>query len=161
MAIPFLGGLLSKVLEVGGGIADKLIKDKDLVEKFKHELSMTLTTQNHDIQQIEIEAERDMMVAQQKTVQAELHQNDLYTKRTRPKIARQSWYLTIAYAVFSTIGAPLLAHFTAQTGLDGEFVAGVFADIGFQWEVFMAVASPALTYMGVRTFDKWKNGAKT
>lgn len=161
MAIPFLGALLGKGLEMAGGIADKLIKDKDLAAKFKHELAAQFSSQNFEIQQLEIAAERDMHEAQQKTIQAELHQSDLYTKQTRPKIARQSWYLTIAYAVFSTIGAPLLAHFTAQTGEDGVFVAGLFTDITFQWEVFMAVASPALTYMGVRTFDKWKNGGRS
>jgi len=27
------------------------------------------------------------------------------------------------------------------------------------WQIFLVLASPALTYMGVRGFEKWKNGS--
>jgi hypothetical protein len=141
----------------GKGIGDlisEFIPDKDKAAEFVHKFEMA-TLADKDLER---RAEVDFEETMTERIEAELHQNDLYTKRTRPKIARQSWYLTIGYAIFSTIGAPLLAHFTAQAGPDGVVVAGVFSDITFQWEVFIAIASPALTYMGVRTFDKWKNG---
>ena len=97
--------------------------------------------------QLTQEIERDMFQAQQKTIQAELHQNDLYTKRTRPKIARQSWYVTATYAILSSF-LPVLP---ASWGLQAPV---------FEWQIFLVLASPALTYMGVRGLDKWKNGSK-
>lgn len=160
MAWPIVGKLLEIVADKGSSLISEFITDKDEANRLTAAFRSQLSAENHEIKQLEIEAERDMHANEQVTHQVALNQADLYTKRTRPKIARQSWFLTITYAIFSTIGAPLLTYFTAQTGPDGEAVAGVFADIVFQWEVFVAIASPALTYMGVRTFDKWKNGAK-
>jgi len=137
-----------------GDLVSEFITDKDKAAEFVHKMELAVLADKDLERQAEIAFEETMT----NRITAELHQSDVYTKQTRPKIARQSWYLTIAYAIFSTIVAPLLAHFTAQTGPDGVVVAGVFAGLTFQWEVFIAIASPALTYMGVRTFDKWKNG---
>ena len=152
MAIPILGKILDTVFDKGADLISEFITDKDKAAEFTHKFKMAVLGDKAAERQVEA----DMFAAQQETIQAELHQNDTYTKRTRPKIARQSWQLTIAYAVFSTIVAPLLAWWTASVDADGNVVTGVFNDLKFQWEVFIAIASPALTYMGVRTFDKWK-----
>lgn len=48
MAIPFIGDILETV----GNLAGKFIKDKDAVEKFKHEVNMSLT--QLDLAQIEV-----------------------------------------------------------------------------------------------------------
>lgn len=157
MTIPFLGKIIDSLIDKGSDLISEFITDPDKAAEFAHKYKMAMLEDT----QLDRQLEAEMFKEQQKTVQVELHQNDLYTKRTRPKIARQSWYLTIGYAIFSTIGAPLLAHFTSQAGPDGVVIAGVFSDITFQWEVFVAIASPALTYMGVRTFDKWKNGGSS
>ena len=68
--------------------------------------------------------------------------NDVYTKRTRPMVARQSWYMTMAY------GAVCIAS-SITPGL---------SQITFQWEIFLAMSTPALFYMGLREVGKWKNG---
>lgn len=142
MGIPILGDLWSKVVDVGGGIISELITDKDLAKELDHKFRMAMGTQKHEFDTHVLEVEKDMFIAQQETIQAELHQTDLYTKRTRPKIARQSWYVTATYAIMSTF-LPMLPKSL-------ELQAPVF-----QWEMFLVLASPALTYMGVRGFDKW------
>lgn len=143
MGIPILGDLWGKIVDVGGGIISELVTDKDLAKELDHKFRMTMGAQKHEFDTHVLEVEKEMFVAQQKTVQAELHQTDLYTKRTRPKIARQSWYVTAAYALMSTFLPMLPKSLELQTPV-------------FQWEMFLVLASPALTYMGVRGFDKWK-----
>ena len=145
MAIPFLGALLEKVIGVGGGIISELVTDKDLAKQLEHEFRSQMSRENSDFRTLELQAEKEMFEAQQKTVQAELHQSDLYTKRTRPKIARQSWYITALYAMAGTF-LPVLP---VEWGLRAPVM---------QWEMFLVLASPALTYMGVRGFEKWKHG---
>ena len=146
MAIPFIGALLSKVVGIGGKIISELVTDKDLAKQLDHAFRTQISMEAAEFKQLELAAERDMFMAQQKTVQAELHQNDLYTKRTRPKIARQSWYITATYALSSM----LLPVVPESWGL---------GEPSIDWQIFLVLASPALTYMGVRGFEKWKNGS--
>lgn len=145
MAIPFLGKLLEKIIGVGGGIISELVTDKDLAKELDHAFRSQISMEAADFKQFELEAEKEMFLAQQKTVQAELHQSDLYTKQTRPKIARQSWYITATYALSSM----LLPVLPTNWGL---------GEPAIDWQIFLVLASPALTYMGVRGFEKWKNG---
>lgn len=145
MAIPFLGAILTKVLGVGGDIIKELVVDKDLAKQLDHAFRTQMAGHEAEFKQLELSAEQSMFEAQQKTVQAELHQSDLYTKRTRPKIARQSWYITAIYALSSM----LLPVAPEAWGLGAPSI---------DWQIFLVLASPALTYMGVRGFEKWKNG---
>lgn len=146
MAIPFIGKLLEKVIGVGGDIIKELVPDKDLAKRLDHAFRSQISMEAAGFKQLELEAEKEMFLAQQKTVQAELHQSDLYTKRTRPKIARQSWYITAVYALSSM----LLPVFPESLGL---------GEPSIDWQIFLVLASPALTYMGVRGFEKWKHGS--
>jgi len=130
------GGFVDKAM----GVVDKLVVDKDLKVQLKAALEKQLALQGHERDIAAIEAEKEIELAIQATHQTDLNQADLYTKRTRPKIARQSWYLTMFYGAY-TIVAPAFPE---------------VPQIGFMWEMFVAMASPALTYMGVRSFDKWK-----
>ena len=145
MAIPFIGALLEKVVGVGGKIISELVTDKDLAKQLDHAFRSQISMEAADFKKLELSAEREMFLAQQKTVQAELHQSDLYTKRTRPKIARQSWYITAIYALSSML-------------LPVAPVAWGLGEPSIDWQIFLVLASPALTYMGVRGFEKWKNG---
>lgn len=144
MAIPFLGAILEKVIGVGGDIISQLVTDKDLAKQLDHAFRTQIASHSADFKQLELSAEQAMFEAQQKTVQAELHQSDLYTKRTRPKIARQSWYITAIYALSSML-LPVVPE-TWNLGAPS-----------IDWQIFLVLASPALTYMGVRGFEKWKN----
>jgi hypothetical protein len=145
MGIPILSGLWEKIVDKGGNIISELVTDKDLAKELDHAFRTQMSANAHEFKTLELQVEADMFEAQQKTIQAELHQNDLYTKRTRPKIARQSWYVTAIYALMSTF-LPMMPE---SWGLQSPV---------FQWEMFLVLASPALTYMGVRGFEKWKGG---
>jgi len=151
MKIPFLGKLLEVVADKAGGIISELVTDKDLAKRLDHEFRSLLSTQNSDIKKLELQIEADMFQSQQVTIQAELHQTDVYTKQTRPKIARQSWRISVFYAIWSMLDGVLLHLFGAEPDVITQL------DIAFVWEVYLAIAAPALTYMGVREFGKWKN----
>lgn len=79
---------------------------------------------------------------QQETIQNGDNSTDEYVRRTRPMMARQSWYVTAAY-VFVFEG---MAAFGRGSGVD--------------WEIAMMLLSVALAYNGFRTFDKSKWGRK-
>jgi hypothetical protein len=140
-----LSGLWEKIVDKGGSIISELVTDKDLAKRLEHEFRTQMGTNAHEFQMAELEADTKIFEAQQKTIQAELHQTDLYTKQTRPKIARQSWYVTAAYA----IGTTFLPMAPVTWGLQVPIL---------QWEMFLVLSSPALTYMGVRGFEKWRAG---
>lgn len=152
MAIPFIGKLIEKVIGVGGGIISELVTDKDLAKRLDHEFRSMFETHAAEFKQLELQAERDMFEAQQKTIQAELHQNDQYTKRTRPNIARKSFYAGLAYALLTALPVE---------GVSIPFTDAVLMPWQFQVTVLMLLYSPALTYMGVRGFEKWKGGGST
>ena len=149
MAIPFVGKLLEVVVGKGADIVSKLVKDKDLAERLKHEFRTQMQADTAEFAALEIAAERDMFEAQQKTIQAELHQNDQYTKRTRPNIARKSFYAGLVYALLTALPVD---------GIGIPFTETTLMPWQFQATVLMLLYSPALTYMGVRGFEKWKNG---
>lgn len=137
----FTGGLGEKV----GDIIDQLVPDKDLRRRLKQELDMTRLIGKQKLELARVQSDRDVQLAIEKTHQAALNQSDLKTKRTRPLIARQSWYLAGGYA-FMHIFSTLLAAFTVNV-----------TEIEFDSVVFGTLAGPALWYMGMRGFDKWKN----
>ena len=141
----FTGGIGEKIF----GTIDKLVPDRDLAKTLKHQLSMTELVGSIDLQKIEMEAERDMQIEIEKTHQAALNQNDLYTKRTRPKIARQSWLLCAGYTLLTIGGGGML----------DPFIVADLSTLRFDPVVFGTLASPAFWYMGMRGFDKWKNGS--
>jgi len=145
MAIPFIGKIIEKVIGVGGGIISELVTDKDLAKELDHAFRTQIEANAAGFKALEVEAEAEMFVAHQATVQAELHQSDLYTKRTRPKIARQSWYVTAIYALSSM----LLPVAPEVWGL---------GEPSIDWQIFLVLASPALAYMGVRGVEKFKAG---
>lgn len=96
-----------------------------------------------DVQKAQIESDRVARVA-------ELGQTDIYTKRTRPMIARQSWYVAAAYALLCHIFIPLYAEIREIPPIL----------VTFDWSVFLALCAPAMTYTGVRGFEKWRHGDK-
>jgi hypothetical protein len=144
MDLPFVK-LLEVIANKGGTLINKFVKDKDLAAKITHELKMSIQEDDTDIALAVEESHRAIKEADAQIRIAELHQNDTYTKRTRPKIARQSWYLAMAYTAATVI----------TKVLPTAWGVGV---VSFEWYIFIAIASPAMEYMGVRSIDKWKNG---
>ena len=149
MGIPILGDLWGKIVDKGGSIISELVTDKDLAKQLEHKFRTQMETNSAEFKQAELETETRMFEAQQKTIQVELHQNDQYTKRTRPIIARKSFYAGLAYALLTSLPVD---------GLAMPFTDVVLMPWQFQATVLMLLYSPALTYMGVRGFEKWKSG---
>ena len=58
--IPIIGAIIDKV----SSIIDQTVEDKDLANKIKAEIKLTLLTKEYDIIQKEIEAKRDIIVAE-------------------------------------------------------------------------------------------------
>lgn len=75
---------------------------------------------------------------QQETIRGGDNSTDEYVRRTRPIMARQSWYATMAYA-FLFEGAKMFGQGT-----------------GANWDVAMILLAPSAAYMGFRTWDKIK-----
>ena len=151
-------GLTGSVIEKATDIVDKMVTDKDLAAKIKHEFETQQLITAADLEKAQLAAETQIQVAQETTHQAELNQSDIYTKQTRPKIARQSWYVSGAYAITcfaSEFAATLIKAFSTSIPAD---VLNSLHGVAFQWEVYLAAAAPALTYMGVRSFDIWRAG---
>jgi hypothetical protein len=139
------GGIGGKIMDT----IDKFVPDKDLNATLKHQLSMATLTADIDLQKTEVEAERDVQIAIEQTHQVELNQSDIYTKQTRPKIARQSWFLGSVYAAI-----------TVFSMLVDPFVEADLASLVFDPIMFGTLVGPALWYSGMRGIDKWKNGNK-
>jgi len=78
---------------------------------------------------------------QQATIRTGDTADDLYVRHTRPMMARQSWYSTLAYV----IGFELLKAFKVS-------------DVGAQVEIAMLLMAPAAAYIGFRTLDKYGVG---
>ena len=139
MSIPIIGDIINAVINKGGDLVSEFITDKDKAAEFRHKLELAVLADKG----LERDVEARLFEAQQQTIQAELHQSDVYTKQTRPKIARRSFYVGVGYVLLTSIPP-----------------AGIYGLMPwtFNWEVLMLLYAPALTYMGVRGFEKWKAG---
>lgn len=74
---------------------------------------------------------------QQETIRAGDKVEDEYVRHTRPRMARQSWYVTACYVVL----------------FEGLKLFGVFSS-GADMNLAMLLVSPAAAYIGFRTWDK-------
>lgn len=147
MGIPLLGSLIGKIVDKGGDIIKKMVGDKDLAKRLEHEFRTQMGQNSADFDALIVETEERIFAAQQKTIQAELQQSDLYTKRTRPKIATKSFYAGLAYV------------FMSRLPMEGVAIGSyILMPWQYEWVVLMLLYSPTLTYMGVRGFEKWKAG---
>lgn len=76
---------------------------------------------------------------QQLTIRGGDVAEDEYVRRTRPMMARQSWYATMAYVI----------------GFEGLKALDVFK-VGASWDLAMIVIAPAAAYLGFRSLDKFR-----
>ena len=87
---------------------------------------------------MELEDQQKAHEQQQETIRNGDNSQDEYVRHTRPKMARQSWYATIAYCLIITILMALGKTLPADIVL---YVGGL-------------ISLPALAYIGARTLDK-------
>lgn len=154
----FFSGGAGGLLEKGMDLIDKRIPDKDLAAQLKHDFEVLVETNRQEAERWAFELEKSYEEEVTKRVQAEQASNDTYTQRTRPKIARQSWYAGCGYIaanVLTTLLSPYLQTDVYDITLR-TMVKTVGPIVPLDWGILIAVYSPALAYMGVRSFDKWK-----
>ena len=145
MALPIIGDIINAVINKGGDLVSEFIQDKDKGAEFRHKLELAVLADKG----LERDVEARLFEAQQVTIQAELAQSDIYTKRTRPVIARRSFYAGMAYVVLSTI---------PEAGIVVPIFGWSIMPWSFNWEILMLMYAPCLSYIGVRGFEKWKAG---
>ncbi len=144
LGIPFMGKIIDSLINKGSDLISEFITDPDKAAEFTHLFKIAVLEDKASEREFEVEIHK----ASQETIQAELHQNDLYTKRTRPKIATKSFYAGLAYALLTAL---------PKDGIALPFDL-LIMPWTFNWPVLMLLYSPALTYMSVRGFEKWKGG---
>lgn len=92
---------------------------------------------HREMLRLELEDAQHAHTEQQQTIRTGDTAEDLYVRHTRPKMARQSWYATMAYVI----------------AFEGMRAAGVF-EFGATMELAFVLVAPAGAYLGFRSLDK-------
>lgn len=124
--------------EIGTKISEFTPKERRVWEEIAPRLT-ALTQRPPEDQTGSLEARREAL-------EIAMRESELYTRVTRPRIARQSWYTALLYAITLGMVSPLINAFS-------RFTLPHFSET-----IFIALAAPAFTYMGVRALDKWRSG---
>ena len=91
------------------------------------------------MEELRLKDEQAAHEQQQLTIRGGDDAEDEYVRHTRPMMARQSWYATMAYVLL----------FEALKS------AKVF-DSGANWDLAMVLLAPAAAYLGFRSLDKFR-----
>ena len=126
------------------GNPESLVRLKELA--YQNEANIRAHIES--MERLELEREQAQLADQQashSTTQATIQQGDQaldeYVRRTRPQMARQSWYATIGYVI----------------GFEVLKAAGVFS-FGASMELALLLLGPAGVYLGLRSVDKHTDG---
>jgi hypothetical protein len=125
----------AKALEALQSNPETLLKLKELA--FKEEDSIRKHLE--EMTRLDLEDKQSEHTTTQATIQSGDNATDEYVRRTRPKMAKESWLAGCSY-VFMFEVAEL---FDVGGGASIEIAAILFG--------------PALAYLGMRTIDKWKH----
>lgn len=98
-----------------------------------------LRAHHRELMRLQLEDAQHQHEQQQSTIRTGDTAEDPYVRHTRPMMARQSWYATMAYVI----------GFEALKALE------VFS-VGASAELTMLLIAPAGAYIGFRTLDKCK-----
>jgi len=92
------------------------------------------------MEELRVKDEQAAHTEQQQTIRQGDRAEDEYVRHTRPLMARQSWYATMAYIIV----------FEALQAFD------VTSGGGATWDLAMILISPAAAYLGFRSLDKFR-----
>jgi len=122
----------AKALQILQGDSETMLKLKKMY--YENEASV----RNHlaEVKKLELEDAQKAHSEQQTTIREGDKATDEYVRRTRPTMARQSWYGTLFYVI----------------GTEFAMFWGVGS--GASMELAMVLLAPAGAYMGFRTWDK-------
>lgn len=118
---------------------EAMIKLKELAYRDADSIRQHIRLQEEARLKDEQEAHRQ----QQETIRSGDNATDEYVRRTRPTMARQSWYAGAGYIVAMEI---LKAFEVVKTGAVVELA--------------MIILAPSMAYIGFRSMDRWKRGVK-
>lgn len=90
---------------------------------------------------------------QQETIRNGDNATDEYVRQTRPLMARLSLYSSIAYVILMSLGQ--------QAGAVASAFGHVFSMPPPDWNIAAMLYSPALGYLGFRTFDGFAKYSKS
>ncbi len=141
-----IAGFFDRHMGKGLDIIKERVTDRDLATQLEHDFKTLIANNAHEAEMFAMQIENDIAQSDNHRIAEELRQNDNYTKRTRPMIARQSWWAGLAYIAANVVTSVADPYMAIQV-------------IELNWSILVAIFSPSLTYMGVRSFDKWRNGA--
>ena len=90
------------------------------------------------LEEMRLKDEQAAHQQQQETIRSGDNAEDEYVRHTRPRMARQSWYVTAAYVI----------------GFEAAKAAAL-TTMGANWELAMLLGAPAAAYLGFRSVDKF------
>jgi hypothetical protein len=95
------------------------------------------------MEELRLKDEQEAHKQTQDTIRSGDNASDEYVRHTRPMMARQSWYATMAYII----------------GFEGAKALGYFS-IGSSWDLAAILISPAAAYIGFRSLDHFTKRGK-
>lgn len=95
------------------------------------------------MEEMRLKDEQAAHTEQQQTIRGGDTAVDEYVRHTRPMMARQSWYATMAYVIV----------------FEGLKATNVFGH-GASWDLAMILIAPAAAYLGFRSLDKFSLNKK-
>ena len=124
----------AKALSVLQGDPVSMIRLEEIAKRNEQDIRK----HHRDMLELQLKDEQSAHTTQQDTIKEGDRATDEYVRRTRPRMARQSWWGGVIYIAIMEI----LKAFGKGTGADA-YLAGT-------------ILAPALAYMGFRTLDKIK-----
>lgn len=100
------------------------------------------------VRMAELDADKSFQAEAQATARVESQSADEYVRRTRPSLARKSFYAGAVYAVVTGAVFPVVNALASAKlpGLDAYILGALYA--------------PCLTFMGVRSVEAFSKGGK-
>lgn len=129
---------IEALIGVAGKVLDRVIPDP--AQKAEAQLELAKLAQSGEL--AKLADDQAAHKEQQDTIRNGDNAQDEYVRRTRPMMARQSWYAGLLY-IFGFEVAQVLKY--------GE---------GAQGEIALTILAPALAYMGFRSLDKFSKWKK-
>lgn len=112
-----------------------LVKLEEIAKRDEADLRL----HHRELLRLELEDAQKEHTEQQETIRSGDNAGDEYVRHTRPMMARQSWYATMAYII----------------GFEG-LKAFKVTSAGATWDLAMVLIAPAAAYLGFRTIDKFR-----
>jgi len=117
------------------------------LEELALQREQSLRSHHEKMLALKLEDQQKAHEQQQLTIRQGDTATDEYVRRTRPQMATQSWYATIAYCFVTLLAQGIGVASNTELDLFDVYVAGI-------------LSAPAWAYLGFRTGDKFADAWK-